>query len=138
VVAHIETLRRKQEATMSQKGGYPGYPGGKAPDNPGPQPHPRAFASGGLLREPDPDPINPQHYKRGPWIDTKFNGDDYTGESAIARTIECIEVIRHITDMRLATAIKYLWRVAFGGKHNDREDVKKAMWYLQDWLDNPR
>ena len=51
--------------------------------------------------------------------------------------IECIRVIRHIKDMRLANAMKYIWRVAFGGKGNDRQDIEKAMWYLKDWLEYP-
>lgn len=55
----------------------------------------------------------------------------------VSRPVECIEVIRHIADMRLATAVKYIWRVAFGGKANDREDIEKAIWYLNDWLGNP-
>lgn len=50
--------------------------------------------------------------------------------------IQCIDVIRNITDVRLATAVKYIWRVALGSKFNDIEDIKKAIWYLQDWLDN--
>jgi hypothetical protein len=83
------------------------------------------------------DMVNhPPHYTRGPMIDVKFNGDNYFGPSGIARVIECIEIIRHITDFRLATAMKYIWRVAFGGKDNDREDIQKAIWYLTDWLDN--
>lgn len=66
------------------------------------------------------DPVNsPRHYRGHPG------------------GIECIQVIRHVRDMRLANAMKYTWRVAFGGKGNDREDIKKAIWYLQDWLDNP-
>ena len=73
-----------------------------------------------------PDMVNhPAHYTRGPFIAT------------LGRVIECIEVIRHIRDMRLANSMKYIWRVAFGGKNNDREDIQKAIWYLQDWLDNP-
>jgi Protein of unknwon function (DUF3310) len=76
----------------------------------------------------DVDMVNhPPHYTRGPKID--------------GRVIECIEVIRWILDGRLYTAMKYIWRVAFGGKtsdpQNDREDIGKAIWYLQDWLDNP-
>jgi hypothetical protein len=51
--------------------------------------------------------------------------------------LECIDVIRHIPDGRLFTAMKYIWRVAFGGKENDREDIDKGKWYLKDWLDNP-
>ena len=50
--------------------------------------------------------------------------------------VQCIDVIRNITDIRLATAVKYIWRVAFGGKFNNVEDIKKAIWYLNDWLDN--
>lgn len=76
------------------------------------------------------DMVNhPGHYTRGPsvWIE----------ESHTRLHIECIEVIRHITDMRLANAMKYIWRVAFGGKDNDEQDIEKAIWYLRDWLDNP-
>lgn len=90
-----------------------------------------------LLDEPDDeansfknkvDMVNhPPHYSRGPIV-------DYGSK---AKVIECIHVIRWIKDMRLATAVKYIWRVAFGGKENDREDIEKAIWYLNDWLDNP-
>ncbi|PIB80539.1 DUF3310 domain-containing protein [Mycobacterium branderi] len=77
-----------------------------------------------------PDMVNhPPHYTRGPRIKAATTGG--------ARVVECIEVIRHISDFRLATAMKYIWRVAFGGKANDREDIEKACWYLRDWLDNP-
>ena len=51
--------------------------------------------------------------------------------------VECIDVIRAIADYRLAAAMKYIWRVAFGGKANDREDILKAIWYLNDWLNHP-
>lgn len=72
---------------------------------------------------------SPAHYTRGPRIDGSTTGGP--------RVLECIEVIRHIHDMRLANAVKYIWRVAFGGKANDREDIEKAIWYLRDWLNNP-
>lgn len=50
--------------------------------------------------------------------------------------IECIDVIEHIHDGRLFTAMKYLWRVALGGgKDDDREDVQKSRWYLTRWLE---
>lgn len=85
-----------------------------------------------------PDMVNhPPHYERGPWIDVDFNGDDFTGPSKIGRVVQHIECFRYIKDPRLATAFKYLWRVAFGGKKNDREDIEKAIFYLNDWLDNP-
>lgn len=47
--------------------------------------------------------------------------------------IEAIDVIRHATDYNLGTAMKYIWRVMWGGKGNDAEDISKAIWYLQDW-----
>lgn len=95
------------------------------------------------------DMVNhPPHY-RGPLIQLGDN-PDYTGRDTmdwlkttvrngrrVFIRVECIEVIRHITDMRLANAMKYIWRVAFGGKADDREDVEKAIWYLRDWLNNP-
>jgi hypothetical protein len=82
-----------------------------------------------------PDMVNhPDHYTRGPWID--MSGPAGLDPGTIGCTLECIEVIRHIKDGRLFNAIKYIWRVAFGGKANDREDIEKAIWYLQDWLDN--
>lgn len=81
--------------------------------------------------QPMTDMVNhPTHYTRGPKIWCPH-------DKRVWRIQECIEVIRHIRDVRLATAIKYIWRVGFGGKANDREDIEKAVWYLQDWLDNP-
>ncbi len=92
------------------------------------------------------DMVNhPPHYK-GPYVAIGECQSDGTvvgwrrHAKQLARTlfvpIECIDIIRHIKDMRLANAMKYIWRVAFGGKKNNREDIEKAMWYLQDWLDN--
>jgi hypothetical protein len=77
------------------------------------------------------DMVNhPPHY-RGPEIVKTVGTEDHSFR------LECIDVIRTIRDGRLFNAMKYIWRVAFGGKANDREDIEKAMWYLQDWLDNP-
>ena len=66
---------------------------------------------------------NPAHYKRGPKVD--------------GRTLEAIEVIRYMRDSRLANAQRYLWRIAFGGKWDSREDAKKLLWYINDWLNHP-
>jgi hypothetical protein len=75
------------------------------------------------------DMVNhPDHY-RGPTIACP-------AEAHTSRRVECIDIIRHIHDGRLFNAMKYIWRVAFGGKENDRQDIQKAIWYLQDWLDN--
>jgi hypothetical protein len=95
------------------------------------------------------DMVNhPPHYSRGPFIQLGDNPAT-TGRDTMAWVrstvglgrrigivVECIEVIRHIPDFRLATAMKYIWRVAFGGKENDRQDIEKAIWYLNDWLEN--
>ena len=48
--------------------------------------------------------------------------------------IEAIEVLRHATDFDLGQAMRYLWRVMWGGKWDSAEDVAKAVWYCQDWL----
>lgn len=45
--------------------------------------------------------------------------------------IECIEVIEDNPFILLGNAMKYLWRVSWGGKGNDLEDLKKAVWYIQ-------
>lgn len=43
--------------------------------------------------------------------------------------IECIDVVRHMNFNR-GNAIKYIWRA--GSKNDEIEDLKKAIWYLQD------
>ena len=45
--------------------------------------------------------------------------------------IECIDVIEDMDAPNLANAMRYIWRVAFGGKWNDTEDLEKAIWYLR-------
>lgn len=52
--------------------------------------------------------------------------------------IEAIDVLRHSTDYDLGQAMKYLWRVMWGGKWDRVEDVEKAVWYLNDWLSRHR
>ena len=61
------------------------------------------------------DPINhPAHYTNGP--------------------IECIELSEGL-DFLLGSAMKYLYRVAFGGKENDIQDLKKCIWYIERKLE---
>lgn len=45
------------------------------------------------------------------------------------RRIECIDVTRHYP-FNIGNAIKYLWRAELKG--NALEDLKKAVWYIQD------
>ena len=90
----------------------------------------------------DYDAVEPPHYKRGPRIHMEEGvqeGDWYD--------VQCIDVMREIKDPRLATALKYIWRVAFGGKSEpwdsrtpvevDARDINSAVWYLRDYLANP-
>lgn len=84
--------------------------------------------------EEDHRPIDyvnhPVHYRTGPIIkDGNRPGN--------VRMLEAIEVIRWIRDARLANAVRYIWRVSFGGKWDDPQDIEKAIWYLRDYVENP-
>lgn len=58
------------------------------------------------------DPVNhPRHYTEHP------------------SGIECIQVTRHF-NFCLGNAIKYIWRA--GLKDDAVEDLRKAMWYIQE------
>ena len=64
------------------------------------------------------DPVDPPHYKRHP------NG------------LEAIEVCEHLP-FNLGNAMKYLWRVGFGGKEGSdcSDDLRKAIWYIEREID---
>ncbi len=47
--------------------------------------------------------------------------------------IECIEITRHLSFNR-GNAIKYLWRC--GKKDAANQELKKAIWYLNDEINN--
>lgn len=65
----------------------------------------------------DHDPINhPRHYTSHP------------------SGIECIQVTRHM-GFNIGNAIKYLWRADF---KNGEEDLKKAIWYIEDEIKRRR
>lgn len=62
----------------------------------------------------DHDPVNhPTHYTSDP------------------SGVECIEIAR-VLPFSLGNAIKYLWRV--GRKNDALEDLKKAAWYINDYM----
>lgn len=46
------------------------------------------------------------------------------------KRIECIDVIEDNPFVNLASAMKYLWRVSWGSKGRDIEDMKKAIWFI--------
>lgn len=57
----------------------------------------------------------------------------YTGVTA---EIECIDIARHL-NFQLGNAFKYVWRAGKkGGKGKEIEDLKKALWYLEDSIKN--
>jgi hypothetical protein len=93
------------------------------------------------MSDNEPDMVNhPPHYF-GPSITFKVpQVGEYVGlpDMELTRPVECIELMRHIKDPRLATAFTYLWRVALGGsKGRDVEDIGKARWFLTDFIDHP-
>lgn len=45
--------------------------------------------------------------------------------------VECIEVVRHM-GFNLGNVVKYLWRDGIKEAEVDLQDLEKAMWYLQD------
>lgn len=46
--------------------------------------------------------------------------------------VECIQITRHM-NFNAGNALKYLWR---SDLKNGEQDIKKAIWYLNDWLTN--
>ena len=59
------------------------------------------------------DNINPSHYKSHP------------------SGIECIQITRH-HNFNIGNVIKYVWRAGLKDGNSDVQDLKKAMWYLED------
>ncbi|QCG78195.1 hypothetical protein SEA_CANDLE_88 [Mycobacterium phage Candle] len=117
----------QQQCDQCRKGNCPGHVAEMAmPERYGAKPY---------------DAVSPPHYQRGPRV---FLSDHETAEFY---DIQCIDVFRHMQDPRLATAFKYIWRVAFGGKaepwdsrtqvERDARDIKSAIWYLEDYVANP-
>lgn len=45
--------------------------------------------------------------------------------------IECIEIVRHM-NFNTGSAIKYLWRAGLKDGNPSLQDLRKAVWYLQD------
>jgi len=58
--------------------------------------------------------------------DTVDHPSHYNGQ---VPGIECIQVVRHFNFNR-GNAIKYIWRA--GCKESEIEDLRKAIWYLED------
>jgi hypothetical protein len=66
------------------------------------------------------DPVNhPKHYQSQGAACPKCSAE-----------IECIDVTRHM-NFNLGNAVKYIWRYE---SKNGLEDLKKAKWYLDDFI----
>lgn len=64
------------------------------------------------------DPVNhPKHYTSS------------KAKCSCGKTIECIDVTRHMS-FNLGNALKYAWRCDL--KNDAVEDLRKAIWYIQD------
>lgn len=67
-------------------------------------------------------------------IDNVNHPEHYTSHPS---GIECIEITRHYC-FAIGNAIKYLWRAglkkesSMSGKQKEIEDLKKAIWYIND------
>lgn len=60
-------------------------------------------------------------------VDMVNHPPHYTGHP---KGIECIDVVEDAPRSNLAAAMKYLWRVLWGSKGNDIQDLEKARWYI--------
>ena len=75
------------------------------------------------IEEQTHDPVNhPKHYNSS------------KARCECGRRIECIDVTRHLS-FNIGNAIKYLWRA--GLKNSTIEDLKKAIWYIEDEIKKP-
>ena len=68
-------------------------------------------------------------------MESNVNHPDYYNSHPSG--VECIEIARHYC-FSIGNAIKYLWRAglkkdaALSNKEKEIEDLKKAVWYIQD------
>lgn len=66
------------------------------------------------LEEQTHDPVNhPKHYTSDP------------------SGVECIQITRH-RNFNVGNAIKYLWRAGLKDDTRHIEDLRKAVWYIED------
>lgn len=73
-------------------------------------------------------PLDEEKPELPPVPDMVNHPPHYTGHP---KGIECIDVIEENPFPNLAAAIKYLWRVSWGSKGNDIEDLQKAVWFIE-------
>jgi len=71
----------------------------------------------------------PQIFASSPVKDEKVNHPTHYSQ---VPGVECIEVTRWF-NFSLGNAIKYIWRAGYKG--DKAEDLKKAIWYLQNEIE---
>lgn len=71
----------------------------------------------GSLYDPEPDST----------VNMVEHPPHYTGHP---KGIECIDVVEDNPFYNLGQAIRYIWRVSWGSKWDDIEDLRKARWYI--------
>ena len=80
---------------------------------------------------------HPKHYLN---LNARIDPDEHDLveiDGILWRPVECIELLRHIKDPRMAHVFVYVWRICFGGKDDDAEDAGKARWFLNDFIEHP-
>lgn len=73
--------------------------------------------------------LRPEHGGRDKSFDAVNHPKHYTSHP---EGIECIQITRHMTN-NLGNAIKYIWRSKEKG--NQLEDLRKAVWYINDEIE---
>lgn len=97
----------------------------------------------------DYDRVNPPHYKGQVYIPIGpcntygtlqgFTRSTMQRNNILHVQVDCIDVFREFDDPRLATALKYIWRVGLAGGKPDSDpmrDIRSAIWYLEDYVHN--
>lgn len=71
---------------------------------------------------------NSEKNRRAHTNDPVNHPDHYTSDPS---GVECIQITRH-RNFNIGNAIKYLWRAGLKGRATHIEDLKKAVWYIED------
>jgi hypothetical protein len=61
-------------------------------------------------------------------VDQVSHPEHYTSDPS---GVECLEITRH-RNFNIGNAIKYLWRAGLKNEEKHVEDLKKAIFYIQD------
>ena len=71
-------------------------------------------------------------YVKGTETETDFDAVNHPPHyNGHPKGIEAIDVIEDNPFVNLGNAMKYLWRVSWGSKGHDDEDLAKAVWYIE-------